>query len=81
MVVDQEEYETTVSSMVEAAELARVHRDELLGRVWVFTRWEPRLQAGKYVDCLLRDTPARMAGPWSDLRKWPLFNVDHVLCR
>ncbi len=58
MIVDQEEYEAAVSCMVEAAESARVNRDELLGRLGrAFGRREPRLQAGKYVDGLMSDTP------------------------
>ncbi len=43
--------------MIEAAEAARAHRDELLGRLGrVFARREPRWQAGKYVDGLMSDT-------------------------
>src|SRR5687768_15687668 len=46
--------------MVEAAESARVNRDELLGRLaGVFGRREPRLQAGRYVDGLISDTPRK----------------------
>jgi SRSO17 transposase len=46
--------------MVDAAELARVHRDDLLGRVGrVFARREPRLQAGKYVDALTDEVPRK----------------------
>ena len=42
--------------MVEAAERARVNRDELMGRLGgVFARREPRLQAGKYVEGLASD--------------------------
>ena len=60
MIVDQEEYEAAVSCMVEAAESARVHRDELLGRLGrVFARREPRLQAGTYVDGLMSDIPCK----------------------
>ncbi len=60
MIVDQEKYETAVSLMVDTAEAARVHRDELLGRLGrVFARREPRLQAGKYVEGLLGDTPRK----------------------
>jgi SRSO17 transposase len=60
VIVDQEKYETAVSSMVEAAEAARAHRDELLGRLGrVFARREPRVQAGKYVDGLLSETPRK----------------------
>jgi len=58
--VDQEEYEAAVSCMVEAAESARVNRDELLGRLGrAFGRREPRLQAGTYVDGLMSDTPRK----------------------
>jgi SRSO17 transposase len=60
MIVDQEQYETAASSMVEAAELARTHRSELMGRLArVFSRREPRSQAGKYVDGLMSDTPRK----------------------
>ncbi|MGH4019886.1 MAG: IS701 family transposase, partial [Pseudonocardiaceae bacterium] len=46
--------------MVEAAEVARAHRDELLGRpARVFSRREPRLQAGKYVEGLLSEIPRK----------------------
>jgi transposase len=46
--------------MLEAAELARSNRDDLLGRLaGVFGRREPRLQAGKYVDGLLSDLPRK----------------------
>ncbi len=46
--------------MVEAAESARVNRDELLGRLGrAFGRREPRLQAGTYVDGLMSDTPRK----------------------
>ncbi len=46
--------------MVEAAESARVNRDELLGRLGrVFARREPLLQAGSYVDGLMSDTPRK----------------------
>jgi SRSO17 transposase len=64
VIVDQEEYETAVSLMVEATESARAHRDELLGRLGrVFARREPRLQAGSYVDGLLSDIPRKNS--WS----------------
>jgi len=50
--VDHSEYETAAELMVEAAELASERRDELMTRVGrVFARREPRLQAGKYVEC------------------------------
>lgn len=43
-----------------AAGVARASRDELLGRLArVFGRREPQLQAGKYVDGLLSDTPRK----------------------
>ena len=46
--------------MLEAAASARVNRDELLGRLaGVFGRREPRLQAGRYVDGLIGDTPRK----------------------
>lgn len=46
--------------MVEAAELAQAHRDDLMGRVGrVFARREPRLQAGRYVDALSADVPRK----------------------
>jgi SRSO17 transposase len=46
--------------MVEAAELARVNRDELMHRLGrVFRRPEPRLQAGTYVDGLISDLPRK----------------------
>jgi SRSO17 transposase len=61
VIVDHEErYETAVSSMVEAAELARGNRDDLIRRLGrVFARREPRLQAGKYVDGLTSDLPRK----------------------
>lgn len=46
--------------MLEAANLARDTRDELMGRLAaVFARPEPRAQAGKYVDGLLADLPRK----------------------
>jgi SRSO17 transposase len=46
--------------MVEAAELARVNRGDLMGRLGrVFGRREPRVQAGKYVDGLVSDVPRK----------------------
>jgi SRSO17 transposase len=46
--------------MVEAANLTRVNRAELLRRVGAtFARREARLQAGKYVDGLLSDLPRK----------------------
>src|SRR5512143_253025 len=46
--------------MVEAAALAQTSRDELMGRMApVFTRREPRLQAGKYVAGLMGDLPGK----------------------
>lgn len=46
--------------MVEAGELARVCRADLLGRLaGCFRRREPRLQAGKYIDGLLCDLPCK----------------------
>lgn len=46
--------------MVAAGELAREYRDELLARVGVvFTRREPRLQAGKYVAALTGEVPRK----------------------
>jgi hypothetical protein len=58
--VDQTEYETAVSGMVEAAELVRVNRAELLRRMaGVFARPEPWQQAGKYLDGLASDLPRK----------------------
>jgi SRSO17 transposase len=58
--VDQEEYETAVSLMVEAGELARARRGELLERLaGVFARCEPATQAGKYIDGLVSDLPRK----------------------
>jgi SRSO17 transposase len=58
LIVDQTEYEAAVSHMVEAAELARVRRGELLDRLaGVFARAEPAAQAGKYIDGLAADLP------------------------
>jgi len=49
-----------VPSMVEAAELARVNRGDLMGRLGrVFGRREPRVQAGKYVEGLMSDVPRK----------------------
>jgi SRSO17 transposase len=46
--------------MVEAAELAQANRADLLGRMaGAFSRREPRLQAGKYIEGLLSDLPAK----------------------
>jgi SRSO17 transposase len=46
--------------MVDAAELARVHRAELLSRLaGVFARSEPAAQAGKYIDGLCDELPAK----------------------
>ena len=46
--------------MVEAADLARVNRADLLQRIGgTFVRRETRLQAGKYVDGLLSDLPRK----------------------
>lgn len=46
--------------MIEAGELAKEHRDDLLGRVGkVFARREPFQQAGKYVQGLLGDLPRK----------------------
>src|SRR5512143_2477296 len=46
--------------MVEAAALAQTSRDELMGRMApVFTRREPRVQAGKYVAGLMGDLPRK----------------------
>jgi SRSO17 transposase len=46
--------------MIEAGELAKEHRDDLLGRVGkVFARREPFQQAGKYVQGLLDDLPRK----------------------
>jgi SRSO17 transposase len=60
VIVDQEEYETAAALMVEAAELARQRRDELMARAApVFSRREPRLQAGKYVAGLMSDLPRK----------------------
>lgn len=61
MIVDQPKmYEAAVSAMVEAGELARSTRDELLARMApVFTRREPRLQAGKYIEGLISDLPRK----------------------
>jgi SRSO17 transposase len=56
--VDQTEYEAAVSHMVEAAEMARVRRGELLERLaGVFARTEPAAQAGKYIDGRAADLP------------------------
>jgi SRSO17 transposase len=61
VIVDQQtQYKAAVSSMIAAADLARVNRDDLLGRMaGAFGRREPRLQAGKYVDGLLSDLPRK----------------------
>jgi SRSO17 transposase len=60
VIVDQTEYETAAACMVAAGELAREHRDELLGRVGaVFARREPRMQAGKYVAALTAEVPRK----------------------
>jgi SRSO17 transposase len=54
------EYEAAAELMVEAADLARVNRAELLRRIGdTFVRRETRLQAGKYVDGLLSDLPRK----------------------
>ncbi len=46
--------------MVEAAQVAATHREELLARLGqVFARHEPRLQAGKYVEGLLSEVPRK----------------------
>jgi SRSO17 transposase len=58
--VDQTEYETAVSGMVEAAELVRVNRAEMLERLaGVFARCEVWAQAGKYLDGLASDLPRK----------------------
>jgi Transposase zinc-ribbon domain len=54
------EYEAAAELMVEAADLARVNRADLLQRIGdTFVRRETRLQAGKYVDGLLSDLPRK----------------------
>ena len=59
-IVDQTGYETAVSGMVEAAELARANRAELLQRLaGVFARCEVWAQAGKYIDGLISDLPRK----------------------
>jgi SRSO17 transposase len=61
VIVDQQNgLGAAVGSMIEAAELVRVNRDELLARMAsLFARREPRLQAGRYVDGLLSDLPRK----------------------
>jgi len=54
------EYEAAAELVIEAADLARAKRAELLGLVaGTFTRRETRTQAGKYVDGLLADLPRK----------------------
>jgi SRSO17 transposase len=60
VIVDQEKYETAVSVMIEATEVAAAYREELLARLGrVCARHEPRVQAGKYVKGLLSEVPRK----------------------
>jgi SRSO17 transposase len=80
--VDQTEYETAVCHMVEAAELARGLRADLLQRLaGCFARREVAAQAGKYIDGLAADlsrkngwTLAEHAGDYTPDKMQRLLN-------
>jgi SRSO17 transposase len=56
----RDEYETAVCHMVEAAEVARTRRADLLQRLTgCFARREPATQAGRYIDGLASDLPRK----------------------
>jgi SRSO17 transposase len=59
-IVDHEQYETAVPSMLEAADLAQANRAELARRLGpAFARRQVWQQAGKYIDGLASDIPRK----------------------